>query len=103
MVVGERLPYSLVFGIVGTVGVGMLLLAIYIYKTRFRKRPHASGFESGLVGAKGKVTALESSQSGMGQFRGELWKLKSDTDLELGVNVEVVSEMGMVLKVKRLE
>ena len=100
MIIGERLPYSTVFGIVGTLGVAMMVLGLYIYRTRFRTHHRKTVTEAGLIGRTGKVVSTESSGKGMAEVSGELWRIESDSPLQVGANVKVVAEDGLVLKVQ---
>ncbi len=98
-VIGERLPYSLVFGMTGTVGLGMLLLALYIYRSRTSSAKRRGSME--LIGRFGKIVSLESpsQRRGMLEVSGELWRFQSDADVGVGRTVEVIDQDGLILKV----
>jgi len=100
MVIGGRLPLTLIFGIVATVGIGMMALSIYIYRTRFSKKRPAGMDE--FLGKHGRVVSLESpsQRRGMLEIGGELWRFQSSQDFVIGQEAEVIANDGLVLSVK---
>ncbi len=98
-VIGERLPYSLIFGMTGTIGLAMFLLALVIYRSRTSAAKRQSSL--GLIGRLATITSMESpsQRRGMLEVSGELWRFQSDSDVEVGGTVEIRTQEGLALRV----
>lgn len=105
-VTGGRLPYAVIFGFLATVGVGMLVLAMYIYRSRVRRRAQsgAAAAAEDFRGQEAKVVTLEapSRRRGMVEVKGELWRFQTDRDVEPGSRVEILGHEGLVLRVRTI-
>ncbi len=81
--------------------LGFFFLLIYKGFTALRRKP-VTGVE-GLIGLKGVSKTRIDQSGGLVFVRGELWKAYSDSPIEEGEEVEVVSVEGLKLKVKKVK
>ena len=84
-------------------GIGFGLAAIMTFAVikiaQIRKKKSEVGE---VVGLKGEVVEFRNGE-GFAKVRGELWKIQSDDELEVGDSVVVVDREGLTLKVRKIE
>jgi membrane-bound serine protease (ClpP class) len=95
---GVAVSRPLVFGVGGTVGAIMLLVAMLV--VRAQRRPPVHGAE-GMIGAIG-VTQHRLAPAGTIVVRGEYWNAESDEVVDAGERVEVTGVDGLRLRVRRV-
>lgn len=98
-VAGGGLSTMLILVVTGVVGAMMMSLAVLALRTR---RKGKANTEVVLLGHPGEVASLESPslRKGMVIVRGEYWRFVSEKDVQIGDQVEVISQEGLVLEVK---
>jgi membrane-bound serine protease (ClpP class) len=94
---GVAIDRSLVFGVGGTVGTIMLLIATLVLRTQRRQAQTGSEGMLGEVGvAQGRL-----APTGTVLVHGEYWTADSDDVIERGEPVEVLAVKGLRLRVRR--
>ena len=74
-------------------------IAYMAFNTRHIRR---RGNFDDLIGKEARVVKVNSKNKckGMAEVHGEIWKIKSDSELTVDHNVEVIDHKGLTLKVK---
>ena len=97
---GPALSLWLVAGVTAmTVAVSVVFFSALM---RWRKQRHVDNAAQEVLGKRGVVkTACAPRQPGTAQVSGQLWTIESDETLGPGVDVEVIGQSGLTLKVKK--
>ncbi|MER2528374.1 MAG: nodulation protein NfeD [Candidatus Competibacter denitrificans] len=94
---GYEIPLAVILGFaVASVGVLMGLSTLFL---RQRHRPVVSGAEA-MLGATGTVMANESHRAWV---HGESWKIRTDSPVQPGQRIQVISRKGLTLWVRPLD
>ncbi|MES2854662.1 MAG: NfeD family protein, partial [Bdellovibrionota bacterium] len=98
-ITGFRLPLSMIFAVVGSLGAIMLGILYLLMKTM---KLGAAKSDVALIGRTGKIMKLNrpSLRKGMIQVLGENWHFESDVDVEVGSKAVVVSQENLTLRIK---
>jgi membrane-bound serine protease (ClpP class) len=94
---GVAVDRGLVYGVGGTVGALMLLIATLVVRSQRRRVLHG---EAGMIGAVGEARGRIDPEGSV-LVRGEYWTAESDEAVEPGEHVEVVGVQGLRLRVRR--
>ncbi|MEW6482324.1 MAG: nodulation protein NfeD [bacterium] len=92
------ISHSLILSISITTVVLFFILITLGIKAQFRKVKTGS---KGMIGNRGKATT-QIQKEGMVFVDGELWKARSEEEIEKDTEIEVVAIEGLVLKVKKV-
>lgn len=99
---GLSLSPWLSLGVPFVLGLTLLGLAIWIFKSRRRGKESLS--ESGIVGQVVRVDRVEDDgQTGTLNVRGEIWKFESITPVRVSDSVRITEIKGLKLKVVKTE
>ncbi|RLI71227.1 nodulation protein NfeD, partial [Archaeoglobales archaeon] len=82
-----------------SLGMAIVVTFILIKVVQLKRVKKRVGGEA-IVGEKGEVISFENGK-GFAKIRGEIWKIKSDEDLEGGDEIVVVEREGLTLYVKK--
>ena len=97
---GLSLSPWLSLGVPLTMGLALLALAIWIFKSRRRSRGHESLSETGILHQLVTVEKVEADgRSGTVTVRGEIWSVESTEQIAVGDRVRVTAMHGLKLKV----
>lgn len=102
LVQGQRLPYSMIAVTVGIIAAAALGLGFLMLKTL---RLGKAKSEKALIGHRGQVMSLDgiSKKKGMAYVSGEIWKFESEDDVAVGSYVNVLSQEGLLIRVKKIQ
>ena len=96
--------YTLSLWIVAAATVLMVVVSLVFFTAlrRWRKQRWIDNAAQKMPGQRGVVkTASAPRQPGTAQIAGQLWSIESEEPIEPGIEVEVVGQSGLMLKVKR--
>ena len=96
---GITLTVSAILGIM--IGWAIVSVCIFVIVTNILAKQRPTGRPT-MVGMKGKTSGVLKPE-GMVLIKGELWQAEAEGyEIEDSVRIEVVSENGMKLKVRRI-
>ncbi len=99
---GLSLSLWLSLGVPLTLGISLLALALWIFRSRRTVRGNESVSERGVVDQVVLVEAVDANPLfGTVTVRGEIWSIESDQTLVVGDRVRVIAINGLKLKVQQ--
>ncbi|RLI80638.1 nodulation protein NfeD [Archaeoglobales archaeon] len=84
-----------------SLGLAIVVTFLLIKVVQLKKVEKKVGGEA-IIGEKGEVVSFENGK-GFAKVRGEIWKIKSEEELEGGDEIVVVDREGLILHVKKPE
>lgn len=94
--------YSINIGVIGGLAFSaMFLLGLILWMVMRSRRAHGMGGDRRLLDATGKLLEpIAAGAEGRAMVEGELWRVRSDTELPAGAPISVTRREGLLLWVK---
>jgi len=91
--------------LIGGVTLLMVVMSLVVFSAllTWRKQHRVGNAAQDMIGQRGVVkTAIAPLKPGTAQISGQLWSVAGDDVIGIGVEVEVIGQEGLTLKVKQL-
>ncbi|MEO8802508.1 MAG: nodulation protein NfeD [Rudaea sp.] len=94
--------YSINIGVIGGLAFSaMFLLGLILWMVMRSRRAHGMGGDRRLLDATGKLLEpIAAGAEGRAMVEGELWRVRTDTELPAGARIRVTRREGLLLWVK---